>query len=68
MKRFIIYLTLFTFLKKRVNTASMYYPDMTDVPSINIQSLNIQYFSCAHEYILTTLFCKDIVCAIYNVW
>ena len=68
MKRFIIYLTLFTIPEKGSNTAFMYFPDMTDVPTINIQSSNIQYFSRTRKYNLTTLFCKvHIVCAIY-VW
>ena len=43
----------------------MYCPDITDVPAINIQSSNIQYFSRTRKSNLTTLFCKDIVCAIY---
>ena len=61
-----IYLTLFLFLKIGSNTACMYFPNMTDVPTINIQSSNIQYFSRTRKSDLTTLFCKDIVivCAI----
>ena len=53
------------FLKIGSSTVSMYCPDITDVPAINIQSSNIQYFSCTRKSNLTTLFCKDIVCAIY---